>query len=136
MCGITGYITNQKLPLDEMLFSLKHRGPDAQGIYETNINNKYVGLGHTRLSILDLSEKGNQPFVSANNKIHIVFNGEIYNYLELKEQYLKAEHFVSKTDTEVVLKLYQQKGIAFIDLLNGDFSMAILDENQNKFFLI
>lgn len=54
MCGITGYITNQKLPLDEMLFSLKHRGPDAQGIYETNINNKYIGLGHTRLSILDL----------------------------------------------------------------------------------
>ena len=136
MCGITGYITNQKLPLDEMLFSLKHRGPDAQGKYETNFNNKYIGLGHTRLSILDLSEKGNQPFVSADQKIHLVFNGEIYNYLELKEQYLKAETFISNTDTEVILKLYQQKGISFINLLNGDFAIAILDENQNKLFLI
>lgn len=136
MCGITGYIANQKLPLDEMMFSLQHRGPDAKGKYETNINNKYIGLGHTRLSILDLSEKGNQPFVSADAKIHVVFNGEIYNYLELKEQCLKAEHFVSNTDTEVVLKLYQQKGIAFIDLLNGDFSIAILDDNQHKLFLI
>lgn len=136
MCGITGYISNQKLPLYEMLFSLKHRGPDAQGKYETTIGNKYVGLGHTRLSILDLSEKGNQPFVSADQKIHVVFNGEIYNYLELKEQYLKAETFFSNTDTEVILKLYQQKGISFINLLNGDFAIAILDENHQKFYLI
>ncbi len=83
-----------------------------------------------------LSKKGNKPFVSSNAKIHVVFNGEIYNYLELKNQYLKTETFISNTDTEVVLKLYQQKGIAFIDLLNGDFSMAILDENKNKFYLI
>lgn len=136
MCGITGYIANGKLPLDEMMFSLKHRGPDAQGKYETTIGNKYIGLAHTRLSILDLSDKGNQPFVSANAKIHIVFNGEIYNYLELKEHYLKTEEFSSNTDTEVILKLYQQKGISFIDLLNGDFSIAILDENEQKFYLI
>jgi len=136
MCGITGYIANGKLPLDEMMFSLKHRGPDAQGKYETTIGNKYIGLAHTRLSILDLSDKGNQPFVAANAKIHIVFNGEIYNYLELKEHYLKTEEFISNTDTEVVLKLYQQKGISFIDLLNGDFSIAILDENEQKFYLI
>lgn len=136
MCGITGYVANEKLPLDEMMFSLKHRGPDAQGKYETTLGNKYISLGHTRLSILDLSDKGNQPFVSANAKIHIVFNGEIYNYLELKENYLKTEEFRSNTDTEVILKLYQQKGISFIDLLNGDFSIAILDENEQKFYLI
>jgi asparagine synthase (glutamine-hydrolysing) len=136
MCGITGYIANGKLPLDEMMFSLKHRGPDTQGKYETTLGNKYIGLAHTRLSILDLSDKGNQPFVSADAKIHIVFNGEIYNYLELKEHYLKTEEFSSNTDTEVILKLYQQKGISFIDLLNGDFSIAILDENEQKFYLI
>jgi asparagine synthase (glutamine-hydrolysing) len=136
MCGITGYIAQQKLPLDKMVNAVQHRGPDATGKYETVLNNQHIGLGHTRLSILDLSEKGNQPFASADNKIHVVYNGEIYNYLELKEQYLKSESFVSTTDTEVILKLYQQKGIAFIELLNGDFSIAILDENENKLFLI
>ncbi|MBL4592614.1 MAG: asparagine synthase (glutamine-hydrolyzing), partial [Flavobacteriales bacterium] len=115
---------------------IQHRGPDALGKYETVINNKKIGLGHTRLSILDLSEKGNQPFSSLDNKIHLIYNGEVYNYLELKEQHLKNEIFISNTDTEVILKLYQQKGMGFIDLLNGDFSIAILDENENKFFLI
>lgn len=136
MCGITGYIANEKLTLAEMVGSIQHRGPDALGYYETEIHNKYIGLGHARLSILDLSAKGNQPFVSDDKKIHLVYNGEIYNFLELKEQYLKTENFVSETDTEVILKLYQQKGIGFIDLLNGDFSIAILDENENKLFLI
>lgn len=136
MCGITGYIANSKLPLSEMMEVIEHRGPDAQGKYETTINNKQVGLGHTRLSIIDLSEKGNQPFASLDKKIHVVFNGEIYNFLELKNQYLQGKSFQSDTDTEVVLKLYQQKGIDCINLLNGDFSIAILDENRNKFYLI
>lgn len=136
MCGITGYIANHKLPLNEMMLSLHHRGPDAKGKYETFFCNKYVGLAHTRLSILDLSENGNQPFSSSDNKIHLIFNGEIYNFIALKEQFLKTEKFSSTTDTEVILKLYQKKGIAFIDLLNGDFSIAILDENNQKLFLI
>lgn len=136
MCGVTGYIGNNKLPLDEMMNTIQHRGPDALGKYETVINNKYIGLGHTRLSILDLSEKGNQPFSSSDNKIHLIYNGEVYNYIELKEQHLKNETFISNTDTEVILKLYQQKGMGFIDFLNGDFSIAILDENINKLFLI
>jgi len=136
MCGITGYIANNKLPLSEMMGVIEHRGPDAQGKYEKTINNKQVGLGHTRLSIIDLSEKGNQPFASTDKKIHVVYNGEIYNYLELKEQYLQGESFHSNTDTEVILKLYQKKGIQFLNLLNGDFSIAILDENKNKFYLI
>jgi len=136
MCGITGYIANEKLPLEQMMLAVHHRGPDAQGKYETTINQKYIGLGHTRLSIIDLSENGHQPFVADNQKIQVVFNGEIYNFLELKDQYLKNETFHSNTDTEVILKLYQQKGISFIELLNGDFSIAILDQDQNKVYLI
>ena len=136
MCGITGYIANSKLPLNLMVNTLEHRGPDAFGAYETIIENKFVGLGHSRLSILDLSEKGNQPFVADDKTIHIIFNGEIYNFPELKEEYLKNENFKSDTDTEVILKLYQQKGLVFLDLLNGDFSIAILDENKHKLFLI
>lgn len=136
MCGITGYIAKNKLPIKEMLGALEHRGPDAVGKHEWNNNQQYVGLGHTRLSIIDLSEKGNQPFASLDGKIHLVYNGEVYNYQELKAQHLKTESFISETDTEVILKLYQQKGIAFIALLNGDFSIAILDKNENKLFLI
>ena len=136
MCGITGYIASNQLPLDEMVNSLQHRGPNALGSYQTAVNDKQIGLGHTRLSILDLSEKGNQPFVSDDQKIHLVFNGEIYNFLELKKAYLDNDNFISNTDTEVVLKLYQQKGIEFVNLLNGDFSIAILNKNKNKLFLI
>ncbi|TXB65274.1 asparagine synthase (glutamine-hydrolyzing) [Vicingus serpentipes] len=136
MCGITGYIANRKLPLNTMVSALEHRGPDAFGLYESTINNKFVGLGHTRLSILDLSENGNQPFVSNDKKVQLVFNGEIYNFKELKATYLKNESYKSNTDTEVILKLYQQKGISFLDFLNGDFAIAILDENENKFYLI
>ena len=119
-----------------MVDSIAHRGPDCKNQYETELAAKHIGLGHARLSIIDLSVKGNQPFSSSDNKIQLIFNGEIYNYQELKEQYLKTENFVSETDTEVILKLYQQKGIAFIDLLNGDFSIAILDQKLNKLFLI
>lgn len=136
MCGITGYIANDKLSLNIMVNALEHRGPDAFGVYETLINEQHIGLGHTRLSILDLSEKGNQPFVSDDKKIHLVYNGEIYNFPELKKTYLKDEDFNSDTDTEVILKLYQQKGLAFLDLLNGDFAISILDEHQNKLYLI
>ena len=119
-----------------MVNSLEHRGPDAFGEYETVINNQHIGLGHTRLSILDLSEKGNQPFVSDDATIHLVYNGEIYNFPELKKEHLQNEIFKSDTDTEVIMKLYQQKGLACLELLNGDFSIAILDENKNKLFLI
>ncbi len=136
MCGITGYIATNQLPLKEMVNSLQHRGPNAVGSYQTVINDNQIGLGHTRLSILDLSEKGNQPFISDDEKVRLVYNGEVYNFLELKKEHLQNETFKSDTDTEVILKLYQQKGIDFINLLNGDFSIAILDETKNKLFLI
>ena len=136
MCGISGYISNKKLPLSAMTNALHHRGVDATGSIEKEINNRYVGLGHNRLSIIDLSENGNQPFSSPDGKVHLIYNGETYNFQELKATYLANEKFSSSSDTEVLLKLYLLKGIDFVYLLNGDFAFAILDENSNKLHLV
>jgi asparagine synthase (glutamine-hydrolysing) len=136
MCGITGYISNEKLNSNAMLNVLHHRGPDHQQGYNDYNNNKEIFLGHTRLSILDLTSNGNQPMFSNDKQIIIVFNGEIYNFEELKLKYFKTDFFYSKTDTEVVLKLYQKLGIHFINELNGDFAISIYDKKLNKVFLI
>jgi asparagine synthase (glutamine-hydrolysing) len=136
MCGITGYISNEKLNTIEMLNVLKHRGPDHQSGYSDSTNNREVFLGHTRLSIIDLSSNGNQPMFSDDKQIILVFNGEIYNFEELKIKYFKHDLFHSKTDTEVILKLYQKLGIIFINELNGDFAISIYDKNIHKVFLI
>ena len=136
MCGIAGYISNEKLNTIEMLNVLKHRGPDHQSGYSDSTNNREVFLGHTRLSIIDLSNNGNQPMFNDDKQIILVFNGEIYNFEDLKIRYFKHDLFHSKTDTEVVLKLYQKLGIAFINELNGDFAISIYDKNIHKVFLI
>jgi len=136
MCGIAGYISNEKLNTIEMLNVLKHRGPDHQSGYSDSTNNREVFLGHTRLSIIDLSSNGNQPMFSDDKQIILVFNGEIYNFEDLKVKYFKHDLFHSKTDTEVILKLYQKMGIAFIKELNGDFAISIYDKNIHKVFLI
>lgn len=119
-----------------MLNVLHHRGPDHQQGYSDHTTNKHIFLGHTRLSILDLSENGNQPMFSDDKQIVIVFNGEIYNFEKLKNTHFKAGTFHSKTDTEVVLKLYEKFGIQFIKELNGDFAISIYDKRTNKIFLI
>ncbi len=136
MCGIAGYVSSKKLQDAAMLQCLHHRGPDHEGSYSDIINDKQVFLGHTRLSILDLSEDGNQPMFSNDKQIAIVFNGEIYNFQELKKKYLSNQGFHSKTDTEVVLKLYEKLGIDFINGLNGDFAISILDKHKGKLYLI
>ena len=136
MCGIAGYISNEKLNTVEMLNVLKHRGPDHHAGYTDYYNSKEIFLGHTRLSIIDLSSNGNQPMFSDDKQIVIVFNGEIYNFEELKLKYFQQDFFHSKTDTEVVLKLYQKFGISFINELNGDFALSIYDKKLNKVFLI
>jgi asparagine synthase (glutamine-hydrolysing) len=136
MCGITGYISNEKLNSNAMLDVLHHRGPDHQHGYYDTTNTKQLFLGHTRLSILDLSSNGNQPMFSDDKNIIMVFNGEIYNFEELKNKHLKNDFFYSKTDTEVVLKLYQKFGIQFVNELNGDFAISIYDKSINKLFLI
>jgi asparagine synthase (glutamine-hydrolysing) len=136
MCGIAGYISDEKLNAAEMLNVLKHRGPDHHAGYSDYNNSKEIFLGHTRLSILDLSSNGNQPMLSDDKQIILVFNGEIYNFQELKLKYFKHDIFHSRTDTEVLLKLYQKFGIAFINELNGDFAFSIYDKKLSKVFLI
>ena len=136
MCGIAGYISSKKLHDAEMLSCLHHRGPDHEGSYTDTIQNKQIFLGHTRLSILDLSADGNQPMFSDNKQIVIVFNGEIYNFQELKKKHLAQQNFHSKTDTEVVLKLYEKIGMDFIKELNGDFAISIFDKQKDKLYLI
>lgn len=134
MCGIAGIVSLSK-PLDErkitlhkMLKAQEHRGPDAQQDWHDNS----CSLGHNRLSIIDLSEEANQPMHSHCGRYVVVFNGEIYNYIEIKAAL--QNHFVFKTqsDTEVLLSAYIHWGIAFLDKLNGMFSIAIWDKKEQK----
>lgn len=109
MCGIAGfYGFEDKQLLQQMLKSIAHRGPDQHGTF----TDRKLGLAHSRLSILDLSEKGKQPMVSDDGTVALIFNGEIYNYKALREQLYKEGHgFESRTDTEVILRGYEQWGL-------------------------
>ena len=129
MCGITGFISSRlnQHHLSQMTTALKHRGPDASG--EFYLENDHLALGHRRLSILDLSANGNQPFRSRCGRYTMVYNGEVYNFNEIAKQ-LQIET-ATFTDTEVILEAYAIKKDQFVDLLNGMFSMAIWD-NQEK----
>lgn len=133
MCGISGIIGhNCNLPqLESMVKIQHHRGPDAEGYY---LQENEVGLGHNRLSILDLSEAGNQPMKNHVGDLIIVFNGEVYNYLELKEELRSSYPFKTQTDTEVVLAAYQQWGAQCLQRFNGMFAFAIWDTKNKKLF--
>ncbi len=135
MCGIAGIIELKGAPvykqqLGNMLEAIKHRGPDDEGIFIDGA----VGLGHVRLSIIDLSKAGHQPMFSNNNRYCIVFNGEIYNYIELREELKSHYQFVSKTDTEVLLAAYIVWGEACLHKLNGDFAFVIYDTQDKTIF--
>lgn len=138
MCGISGvYNFNEKkvepVYLKKISREIKHRGPDSEGVFLY----KNVGLAHRRLSIIDLSHRGEQPMSTGEGRYHIVFNGEIYNYKELKEKLLLQGHeFFSETDTEVILKLYVQYGKKMLSLLRGMFAFCIYDKFENEFFLV
>lgn len=137
MCGITGFIRSSSANADattlqRMGESIMHRGPDAGGHYLDH----WVGLGHRRLSIIDLSPQGNQPMHSTDGRYVIVFNGEIYNFQELRDELQsRGCTFRSRTDTEVILALYQQEGAACLGRLNGMFALAIWDRDQKALFL-
>lgn len=137
MCGITGYFaTNtskeqRERALSQMLEAQKHRGPDAMQLWQDN----YIALGHNRLSIIDLSEQANQPMRSACNRFVIVFNGEIYNYIEIKKELQNDFFFQTQSDTEVLLNAYLKWGKAMLSKLNGMFSIAIWDTDEKKLFL-
>jgi asparagine synthase (glutamine-hydrolysing) len=132
MCGISGIINQPeaKSLIHKMTDSQWHRGPDATGIYADEVN----ALGHNRLSIIDLSEGGNQPLYSADNRYVIVFNGEVYNYSELKVKLKEHYHFVTQTDTEVVLAAWLTWGNSCLNEFIGMFAFAIWDTHEQKLF--
>lgn len=127
MCGIVGFNHEDPDLLRSALTALAHRGPDDSGIF----TDRRMSLGHQRLSIIDLSKRGHQPM--ADDNVVIVFNGEIYNYKELKQQ-LPGNYF-SDSDTEVLLKSYLKYGVACLQHLNGIFAFCIYDRNERKLFL-
>lgn len=135
MCGIVGGYSFTGLNQDqceESLTRLYFRGPDFQKI--DYFNNNSLFLGHTRLKIIDLSDNSNQPFSSPCGRFELVFNGEIFNYKELKEG-LKEFQFHTDGDTEVLLNLYQKYGFDMLHKINGMFAFAIYDKEQEKIFI-
>ena len=139
MCRISGIVQLNSPPsikqISAMRDSMRHGGPDDFGIY---LDDKFnVGFGHRRLSLLDLSDAGHQPMISSNNQYIIVFNGEIYNYLEIKQTLISLGHqFISNSDTEVILASYMQWGIACFEKFKGMFALAILDKVRAKLILV
>jgi asparagine synthase (glutamine-hydrolysing) len=140
MCGIAGILTKTEIKNNletlmlRMQTALQHRGPDDQGIYISP--NREVGFAHTRLSILDLSAAGHQPMSTPDGRYWITFNGEIYNFRQLRlDLEAKGEKFYSQTDTEVILKLYQQQGAECVNKLRGMFAFAIWDNQEQTCFI-
>jgi len=132
MCGICGTIGfNETGPVEKMKQAMVYRGPDDSGIYQ---DNKIV-LGHNRLSIIDLSFSGHQPMPNEDETIWIVFNGEVYNFLELKKELTAKGHiFRSGTDTETIIHLYEEQGVDCLKQLRGMFSFAIWDKRRKRLF--
>ncbi|MBC7628907.1 asparagine synthase (glutamine-hydrolyzing) [Ferruginibacter sp.] len=133
MCGIAGFISLNNSITEAQLRQatqlIQHRGPDAEGFYFSDDNS--VGLAHRRLSILDLSAAANQPMLSADARYCIVFNGEVYNFNELKKQLKdKGASLKTSSDTEVIVELFAQKGPACFAEMNGMFAFAIYDNKE------
>jgi len=135
MCGICGIYNlkreEQEKTLKEMTKTLSHRGPDDEGFYIK----ENIGLGHRRLSIIDLSSAGHQPMSNEDGNLWITYNGEIYNFIELKKELKKLGHiFKSNTDTEVILHSFEEWGIACQNKFNGMWAFAIWDEKNKTLF--
>ncbi len=137
MCGITGIVNlNQGIPperaeLKGMIEAVHHRGPDGYGFY----HDQQVGLAHARLSIIDLAG-GDQPIHNEDGTVQVVFNGEIFNYLELRQSLEPLGHrFYTQSDTEVIVHLYEQHGLDFVQHLNGQFAIALWDIAKRRLVL-
>jgi asparagine synthase (glutamine-hydrolysing) len=137
MCGITGIYNlqeNREIPLRvlrSMTTALRHRGPDGSGYY----NDESIGMGHRRLSIIDL-EGGTQPLHNEDRSVWITFNGEIFNYLELRDELIKKGHvFHTHSDTEVIVHLYEEEGPDCVHSLNGQFAFGIWDRKKRELFI-
>lgn len=135
MCGICGYAgTHRPELLDPMHRAMAHRGPDDFGLWTDA--DAGIGLGHRRLSIIDLSPAGHQPMSNADGSIWIAFNGEIYDFAEHREALLaRGYRFKSRTDTEVLIYLYQEHGLKFLNMINGMFAIALWDGRERRLLL-
>lgn len=139
MCGICGYIANA--PLERELFqkmndTMKHRGPDDNGIetFQTGWG-QYAGFGHRRLAVIDLSYAAHQPMFSNSGKTILVFNGEIYNFMELKRSLSNCYKFKSRSDAEVILAAYEKWGIECLNKIHGMFAIALYDFETDTLYL-
>jgi len=135
MCGISGILSfggkYNKEDILKMNKVLSHRGPDDQGTYF----DEFIGLGHRRLSIIDLSKAGHQPMSDESEKYWIIFNGEVYNYLEIREELIEKGHkFHSNSDTEVILKSYIEWGVECLQKFNGMWAFALWDQEKKELF--
>ena len=139
MCGITGFVDCRNRSSEELLKkmtgTLAHRGPDGEGFYFNQTNHASIGLGHRRLSIIDLSAAANQPMHF--DGLHIIFNGEIYNYQEIRNELIQKGHqFATHSDTEVMLHGWREYGEDCIQKWRGMFSIALYDEKNNELICI
>ena len=134
MCGIVGFtnnINNSDYILEKMMDRIRHRGPDAEGKYIDDD----IALGHRRLSIIDVSSSGDQPIFNEDSSLVIVFNGEIYNYKDIRSELVDAGHtFRTNTDTEVLIHGYEEFGEKLLNKLRGMFSFVIWDKNKKELF--
>lgn len=137
MCGIAGiaFSRGRTVPpelIQRMTDTLRHRGPDDSGTFLDDA----IALGHRRLSIIDLSPNGHQPMSNENGSIWTIFNGEIYNFAELRVDLVARGHqFRSRTDTEVLVHLYEERQTEMLERLNGMFAFAIWDQARRRLFL-
>jgi len=132
MCGICGFTWEDKKLLKQMADRIRHRGPDDEGYY----TDKNISLANRRLSIIDLSKKGKQPIFNEDKSICVVFNGEIYNFQEIKQELEKKRHrFYSNTDTEVIVHSYEEYGEKCLEYFNGMFAFALWDSKKKKLFI-
>jgi len=137
MCGIAGIYNLDRKSVDmdvikKMIKVIKHRGPDDEGYYIS----EHIGLGHARLSIIDLSDSGHQPMGNEDGSVWIVHNGEIYNYKELADELKRAgHHFKSSSDTEVMIHAYEEWGADCVKRFNGMWAFAVWDSRKSQLFL-
>lgn len=134
MCGIVGFtnnIDNSNEVIRKMMDRIRHRGPDAEGKYVDGD----IALGHRRLSIIDISSQGDQPIFNEDRSLVIVFNGEIYNYMEIRKKLIQAGHkFSTNTDTEVLIHGYEEFGEKLLNMLRGMFAFVIWDKKKKELF--
>lgn len=139
MCGIAGLITTDpEKRIGPMLRSIEHRGRDDEGVFVSEAFGKSsfkAALGHRRLSVIDTSAAGHQPFFTEDKRYGITYNGELYNYLDIREELeAKGETFLTQTDTEVVIKAFRKWGAGCLDRFNGMFAFAIWDDDEKTLF--